>query len=139
HGVILGSPLYMSPEQSMGKTVSAQTDIYSLGCTLFQALTGRPPFLGASALDTVMMHQAAEIPTLKQASDGKEYPPFLEQVVATMLAKSPENRYQTADHVAKALSLSDVDRLVIDRVKVGESPTNEINAGDDKLLASQED
>jgi serine/threonine protein kinase len=139
HGVILGSPLYMSPEQSMGQTVSAHTDIYSLGCTLFQALTGRPPFLGASPLDTVMMHQVAEIPTLKQASGGKEYPPFLEQVVATMLAKSPENRYQTADQVAKALSLSDVDRLVIDRVKVRESRSNGNNAGNDSLPPSQED
>ena len=73
-GEIFGSPLYMSPEQTQGARVDARSDVYSLACTMFQMLTGVPPFKGKSAMDTMLMHQTAQAPTLREASGGKNFP-----------------------------------------------------------------
>lgn len=101
---ISGSPLYISPEQCSGGRVDHRADIYSLGCVLFEALTGTPPFIGDTALTTMMKHKSQLAPTLKEASLGKIFPKELEQIVATMLAKSPEQRYQSISRVAKDLA-----------------------------------
>lgn len=98
-GTIFGSPLYMSPEQSMGQLVGESSDIYSCGCALFQALTGKPPFVGSNALTTLLMHQSAPIPRLNSSMNGRACPHALEELVTTMLAKSPEDRYQNVDEV----------------------------------------
>lgn len=101
---ISGSPLYISPEQCSGMKVDFRSDIYSLGCVLFEALTGTPPFIGDTALSTMMKHKSQVPPTLKEASLGNTFSKELEQVVATMLAKSPEQRYQSTTAVAKDLA-----------------------------------
>ncbi len=93
-GEIFGSPIYMSPEQCTGEKIDHRSDIYSLGCVIFEALTGTPPFVGESALSTMMMHQTASIPSLKEASLGTNFSPELEHVVQTMLSKNPNDRYQ---------------------------------------------
>ena len=103
-GEIFGSPLYMSPEQCAGENVDHRADIYSLGCVLFEALTSTPPFVGENVLSTMMQHMTAPAPTLKEASLGTEFPPELETVVAKMLDKSPENRYQNLGVVAHCLA-----------------------------------
>ncbi|MBA3858459.1 MAG: hypothetical protein C0507_16250 [Cyanobacteria bacterium PR.3.49] len=103
-GEIFGSPLYMSPEQCLGKPVDERSDIYSLGCVLFEALTGLPPFIGQTALSTMMQHQSTEAPTLKQATLGKEFPDAIEKIVRLMLEKNPESRYQDMKSVARDLS-----------------------------------
>ncbi len=103
-GEIFGSPLYMSPEQCAGGSVDHRTDIYSLGCVLFESLTGTPPFIGENALATMIKHQNETPPTLKEASLGKEFPIDLEHIVATMLAKSPESRYQNLGIAAHDLA-----------------------------------
>lgn len=101
---IIGSPLYISPEQCSGAAIDHRTDIYSLGCVLFEALTGTPPFIGDNALTTMAKHKTAIIPTLREASLGNVFARELEEVVARMLAKSPEQRYQSAAEVAKDLT-----------------------------------
>ncbi len=101
---IAGSPLYISPEQCSGGTVDHRADIYSLGCVIFEALTGTPPFIGDTALSTMMKHKSQMPPTLKEASLGNVFSKELEQIVATMLAKSPEQRYQSVGLVAKDLA-----------------------------------
>lgn len=101
---ITGSPLYISPEQCSGATVDFRSDIYSLGCVIFETLTGTPPFIGDTALSTMMKHKSQRPPSLKEASLGNTFPKELEQVVATMLAKSPEQRYQSINAVAKDLA-----------------------------------
>jgi serine/threonine-protein kinase len=103
-GEVMGSPIYMSPEQCTGGKIDYRSDVYSLGCVLFEALTGTPPFIGETALSTMMLHQTEKAPTLKQASLGREYPAGLERIVATMLAKSPRDRYDDLGVVAHELS-----------------------------------
>ncbi len=104
-GEIFGSPLYMSPEQCLGKPVDFRSDIYSLGCVMFETLTGLPPFLGNTALSTMMQHQSNEAPSLKEATLGKEFPQAIEKIVRLMLEKNPDARYQDMKSVARDLSL----------------------------------
>jgi serine/threonine protein kinase len=104
HGAIFGSPLYMSPEQSRGEPVNQQSDIYSLGCALFEALTGEPPFRGPNALETIMMHNGGKAPSLQEKSDGQLYPLALERLVARMLEKIPAFRPANVSQVEAELS-----------------------------------
>jgi len=104
-GEIFGTPLYMSPEQCRGARVDNRTDVYSLGCVLFEALTGQPPFRGNSAMETMSQHLNATTPSLREASLGLDFPPALEQIVQKMLAKDPADRYQRCCDVAADLML----------------------------------
>ena len=110
-GEIFGSPLYMSPEQCMGVAVDHRSDLYSLGCVLFEALTGAPPLVGDSALATMMKHQSEAPPTLKEASMGIEYPKRIEQVVARLLEKDSSCRYQSAELLTADLVGLDSNQL----------------------------
>jgi serine/threonine protein kinase len=102
-GEIFGSPLYMSPEQCSGAPVDHRADIYSLGCALFEALTGTPPFVGTNALRTMMLHQTGTIPSLGEASLGIKFPPGVEALLHCMLNKEPHERYQSMLEVADVL------------------------------------
>lgn len=98
-GDVFGSPYYMSPEQCAGEGVDARSDIYSVGCTLFEALTGYVPFEGITTVDTMIMHQEDEAPLLSHVLPVKSFPKSLEAIVATCLAKLPRDRYQSAKEV----------------------------------------
>lgn len=102
-GEVFGSPLYMSPEQSMAQALDPRTDIYSLGVTLFEALVGDPPFIANSAVEVMMMHQSEPVPVINSVSEVG-YPPEVQQVVEKMMAKMPEDRYQTMEQVAADLA-----------------------------------
>lgn len=102
-GEVFGSPLYMSPEQCYGRSVDQRSDIYSLGCSLFEALTGLPPFAGDSALSTMLKHQQETPLSLKATLLGEEFPESLEVIVSRLLSKDPEQRYQTASAVRNDL------------------------------------
>jgi serine/threonine protein kinase len=104
-GDVFGTPLYMSPEQCAGTSVDHRADIYSLGCVLFETLTGTPPFAGNSPLETMMRHASGEIPSLKEGSLGKEFPAALEFILNKMLAKEARLRYQSCYDVAHDLRL----------------------------------
>jgi eukaryotic-like serine/threonine-protein kinase len=101
-GVVAGSPLYAAPEMTLGgDDVDARTDIYSLGATAYFLLTGRPVFDGEKALDVVLAH-LREAPA--PPSDlGGNIPADLEAVVLKCLAKSPDDRFQTAAELEAAL------------------------------------
>lgn len=102
-GQVFGTPYYMSPEQCQGKSVDSRSDIYSLGCTLFETLTGRVPVAGANALETMLGHVAGD--TLKLNYDGSgKFSAELELLVARTLAREPEHRYQTMEHLARDLN-----------------------------------
>lgn len=102
-GEIFGSPYYMSPEQCMGLPVDHRSDLYSLGCVFYESLTSAPPFMGETALSTMMKHQSEKPLSLKEASLGQNYPVALEQIIEKLLEKNPEKRYQSAQHLARDL------------------------------------
>ncbi len=112
HGEVFGTPAYMSPEQCEGGRIDPRSDIYSIGCTFFEALTGSPPFHGSNQIQTMMMHQNQRPPTLKEASGGLDFPDSLETLVATMLAKAPMDRYQSLDKVADDLQAIDAGKEI---------------------------
>lgn len=102
-GEIFGSPYYMSPEQCMGLPVDHRSDLYSLGCVFYETLTSAPPFMGETALSTMMKHQSEKPLSLKEASMGANYPAVLESVIEKLLEKEPDKRYQSAQHLARDL------------------------------------
>ncbi len=102
-GEVFGSPLYMSPEQCRGEAVDARSDIYSFGCVLFEALTGLAPFTAESTLSLMMKHQSESALSMREASLGMQFPDSIERVVARLLRKEPEHRYQSFDAVASDL------------------------------------
>lgn len=104
-GEVFGTPYYMSPEQCLGVAIDHRADIYSLGCVLFQSLTGNPPFIGDTALSIMMQHQTASPVSLKEASLGKIFPEAADRVIRKMLQKKPDDRYQNLLEVAKDLEL----------------------------------
>lgn len=91
-GEVFGTPYYMSPEQILGEELTPATDVYSLGCTFFEVLTGKPPFRGPTAYDTVNMHLKASPPRLGGTA-GVPFDEELELVMARALAKDPSKRY----------------------------------------------
>jgi serine/threonine-protein kinase len=104
-GLAIGTPLYMSPEQSTGgEDLDPRSDIYSLGCLLFEMLAGEPPFRGPTALAIMAAHSTGRVPALRRIRG--EVPPRLEAVVVRALAKRPEQRFADAAELLAALDLS---------------------------------
>ncbi|MCC6614659.1 MAG: protein kinase [Anaerolineae bacterium] len=102
-GFAVGTPTYMSPEQSMGlETVDGRSDIYALGILLFHMLAGRPPFEGENAMAIIMQQIQTEPPAL--SSINPELPVAIDAVIKRVLAKNPDERYQTATELATDLS-----------------------------------
>lgn len=100
-GTTLGTPHYMSPEQGQGWTQDHRSDQYALGATLYHLLAGHPPFDGDTALGILMKHAQLDLPSLSEACP--ECSPGLVEVVQRMLAKSPEQRFDSFEHVVSAL------------------------------------
>lgn len=93
-GVLVGSPRYISPEQVLGEPADGRSDIYSLGCVMFEALTGRPPFMGATTIETLQMHLNQDPPSLSESTE-EIFPEELELLIERALAKKPEERFQS--------------------------------------------
>jgi hypothetical protein len=98
----MGTPAYMAPEQAKDAAkVDARADIYSLGCTLYDMLTGRPPFLGKTAVEVITKHTVE--PVTPPEKIVKDVPPTLSSILLKMMAKKPEERYASMDDVIHAL------------------------------------
>jgi serine/threonine protein kinase len=100
-GEVFGSPIYMSPEQCLGQTLDQRSDIYSMGTMLYEALTGVPPLVGNTIVDTMQMHVGTKPAMMK--SLNIDIVPTLEDLVFKALEKKPENRFQTMQEMYFAL------------------------------------
>jgi len=100
-GQVLGSPYYISPEQSQGQRVDARTDLYSLGVMFYEMLTGQKPYGGRTALAIMAQHSSAPVPTLTGATAMQQ--PLLDR----LMAKQQNARYASADEL-----LADLGPLV---------------------------
>jgi serine/threonine protein kinase/tetratricopeptide (TPR) repeat protein len=97
-GEVLGTPLYMSPEQSQGKDLDGRSDIYSLGCVMYHALTGKPPFVGDTAIDTMRLQITATATPIEIVRPDLYFPERLQSILTKALAKDPRMRYQRMEH-----------------------------------------
>src|SRR6185503_12353630 len=102
-GLILGTSGYMSPEQAQGKTsgIDRRSDIFSFGCILFEAATGRKAFEGKDAIDSLNKIIREPVPPI--SSLNRNAPPELEKIARRCLAKTPGERYQNIKEVAAEL------------------------------------
>ncbi len=100
-GVAVGTPAYMSPEQGSGGQVDARSDIYSLGCVVYEMLAGHPPFSGHTVQEILYRHALDPVPSLKAARRGANE--AIEQAVVKALAKDPADRPASAGDFLRAL------------------------------------
>ena len=100
----VGTPTYMAPEQARGETLDARTDLYSLGASLFELVTGVPPFDAPTALGVLTKHLHEPPPTFEQAAPGRALSRSLEAALHRALAKAPADRFSSAAVMREALS-----------------------------------
>jgi serine/threonine protein kinase len=104
-GECFGSPLYMSPEQCLGKQVDVRSDIYSLGCMMYELLTGAPPLIGSNSLETMHMHVSQDPARIVASQASDSILKRLDVVVERALAKNPQDRYQSVAEMLTDLEL----------------------------------
>jgi uncharacterized RDD family membrane protein YckC/tRNA A-37 threonylcarbamoyl transferase component Bud32 len=97
-GVVLGTPMYMAPEQIRAETVDHRADMYALGCSFHHLLAGAPPYDGKHAVEILAKHMTGAIPTL-----ATPVPPELAAIVQRLMQKEPNDRYASYDEVLAAL------------------------------------
>ena len=119
-GMMVGTPFYMSPEQAAGESVDQRTDIYALGAILFEMVTGKPPFEGATGLDVALKHKA-EVPRHPREINA-QVPADLDRLILKCLAKKKEERYQSVEELLAELS------------RIAESATSVTPGGPEKTV-----
>ena len=112
-GTVLGTPLYMSPEQALGQDVDARSDLFSTGVVLYELVTGRTPFAGGSFAEVV--NAIVNSPPDAIARYNYDTPPELERIILKSLEKNPEERYSSARDL-----LVDLKRLLRDLDRAGD-------------------
>lgn len=122
-GVMIGTPEYMSPEQTEFKDVDQRSDIYSLGIILFEMLTGRTPFEGETPISVAMMHKSERPPD--PAKFNAQIPPDLSRIILTCLEKDREYRYQSAERLLAELNDMEAGLPTTERVIPKRTPITE--------------
>lgn len=105
-GEVFGSPLYMSPEQFQGKALGVHTDIYALGCVMYESLMGKPPFAGDHVLETMFKHLNEKPLRFKMVRPDLRIPEKVETVVLRALEKDPKLRYHSMAEMRDDLLLT---------------------------------
>lgn len=101
--VAIGTPSYMSPEQTLGLPVDARADVYAAGILLFELLAGVKPFRGRSPFETMHLQREAPVPSFEEVAPDRSVPPGVERVVRRALAKDRDERFRSATELAAAL------------------------------------
>ncbi|MBS1990565.1 MAG: serine/threonine protein kinase [Cyanobacteria bacterium SZAS LIN-3] len=131
-GEVFGTPFYMSPEQCIGGRIDNRSDVYSIGCTMFEALTGQVPFSEPSPIETITAHQVADPPTLESIVGPGVFPDSMEVVLAKLLRKNPVERYQTLAELKHDLEKVERGETVapyyVNRTKTGLGDTQVIES-----------
>jgi eukaryotic-like serine/threonine-protein kinase len=120
-GMVVGTPLFMSPEQAKGLRVDGRSDIYALGCVMYFVLTGRPPFIAATHIETITKHCTEPPPKFDSAL---KIPNDLKRIIYKAMEKEPTDRYAKMDDLStdlrkllSGISL-EIGRLTIEKQKV---------------------
>ncbi|VTS00840.1 protein kinase domain-containing protein [Tuwongella immobilis] len=116
--MVLGTPDYLAPEQARSSKVDIRADLYSLGCTLYFLLTGRVPFSGDTAIAKMFKHMEEDAPLV--SSIRRDCPADVTQLVRRMMAKKPEQRFNTPAELVQTIT-----QLQRNRLRAAGSPTNE--------------
>jgi eukaryotic-like serine/threonine-protein kinase len=103
-GMVMGTPLYMAPEQAAGRTIDARVDVYAAGCVVFEMLSGQPPYLGESNGEILRQHMIAPVPKLGDVRRDVVILPPLQEFLEKALAKSPDGRFADAGQMLEALN-----------------------------------
>ena len=128
-GLAVGTPAYMSPEQAFGQgDVDGRSDVYALGCVVYETMCGRAPFEASTPQALLARHAADRVPPLRKSDPT--IPVFVERAVERALAKRPEDRFQTAGAFAEALTTG----TVVARVRGWRSPRRAVTAVISALL-----
>jgi serine/threonine protein kinase len=127
-GIVLGTADYLSPEQARGETLTASSDLYSLGVVMFEMLAGRPPFVGPTAVSIAMQHASTNPPLLRQFNPT--VPVSVEQIIMRTLEKEPEYRFQSAAEMQQALRQCAKDIVRANRTAV-KAQSNNLTPGVD--------
>lgn len=114
-GELLGTPQYMSPEQCRGGELDARSDVYSLGCVIFEAITGKPPFSGESMVSVIVDQISKPARSLGEVRPDIQFPIELEDLLAKALAKEPVDRFQSMNALLQ--EMIDVQKVVAQREK----------------------
>ena len=131
-GLILGTPTYMSPEQTQGKRdIDGRSDLYALGVLLYRMIAGRPPLQADTVMDLVLKHRRERPPLLSEVAEDVEVPAGLEKAIMKLLAKRREERFPTARAVKDALAPF---ASSAGRVAAGEPEDVEETGGDRRWL-----
>jgi serine/threonine protein kinase/Tfp pilus assembly protein PilF len=101
-GHTIGTPAYMSPEQCLGLELDARSDLYSLGCVMFETITGIRLFEGKDAFEAMNLHMRGDV-SFENTKIKDTIPEGVEAMILRSLAKNPQDRYQTADELHRAL------------------------------------
>src|SRR5579859_2604134 len=128
-GNFLGTAEYASPEQAAGDQIDARSDIYSLGCILYELLTGSVPYTGSNPFAILSKHISDPVPSIKNSRP--DLSPAIEFVVKKALAKNPRDRYQSATEMAADLKAAISPALAAPGVRLrGDAKNNDLTVAD---------
>jgi hypothetical protein len=114
--IVVGTPSYMAPEQTLGSTVDARTDVYAVGVLLFEMVTGQRPFVAEDTGSLLEMHRKMPAPHLENVDPSRSWPAGLDDVIQRALAKDPDDRWPNAVAFAQALDqVAKGDSAMIER------------------------